>query len=310
MNNCVFVRVDNRKYVTRAEKAKLCIYKCFNKVRIEKHKRGIIILIPLNYLKDKKKIRKQIEKIFLKEKNSHIIYANGIEEDLNCSKILRNYTGKILMKKLVFQIIESIYNIVNERVELDDIYVFMNEYNIENLRIIDELVNMFKTVNIITSSIFKFKVLEKKYEREGILITVSNNKRKSAIKAGIILNVDFDNKSFNKYCINSNAIVINLNKEKITENSYFNGVIVNDYNIEINEDEKVYVEEFYGKIDFKMWVEFMMEEMKENAVDELIEKNQIKINKLVGIRGVISSKEIENNYKIFKNLYKKSSINY
>ena len=101
-----------------------------------------------------------------------------------------------------------------------------------------------------------------------------------------------------------------MNKEKITENSYFNGVIVNDYNIEINEDEKVYVEEFYGKIDFKMWVEFMMEEMKENAVDELIEKNQIKINKLVGIRGVISSKEIENNYKIFKNLYKKSRINY
>lgn len=309
MNNCVFVRVDNRKYVTKRERAKSYLCKCFNKVRIEKYKNGIIVLIPSNYLKNKQRIRRQVEKVFLKEKNSYIIYSKGIEETLNCSKILRKYTGKILMKKLIFQIIELIYSIVPGRTELDDIYVFLNAYSPENIRIIEEFVSKFKNVNIITSNISKFKILEKKYEREGILITVSNNKRKSAVKAGVIVNVDFDNKSFNKYVINTNAIVINLNNEKNMGNSHFNGIIVNNYNI-VYKNVKDYVEEFFGEIDLKFWLEYKMDEIGETFVEELLTQKQIEIGQLIGIRGVLSPKEIEKNYKVFKNQYKKSSINY
>ena len=310
MSNCVFVRVDNREFATRKEKIKSYFGRLFYKIRIERCKDGIIILLPTNYKKYKRRIRRQVEKNFLKEKQLHVIYAEEIEQELNCSELLKKYTGKILMKKLIFQIIELIYNIVHERKEMDDIYVFLNEYSVENLKIIDECVNKFKNVNLITSNITKFKRLERKYEKEGILITVSNNKRKGATKAGIIINVDLDNKSFNKYNINSNAIIINLSKEKNFGTSNFNGVIINDYNIKMNIDETVYMEEFYGNINLKMWLEYKTEELEASLCNELIKEKQVKINQLIGIRGIIEPKEIQNNYKIFKNLNKKSTINY
>ncbi len=58
----------------------------------------------------------------------------------------------------------------------------------------------------------------------GIAITITNNKRKSLLKAKIIINMDFDEELINSFNLNSKALVIQLNKEIYIKSKLFNGI--------------------------------------------------------------------------------------
>lgn len=89
----------------------------------------------------------------------------------------------------------------------------------------------------------ELKKIEKEiYEKEGILILVSNNQKKSLLKPAIILNLDFNKVVLNKYKINENSIIINLEGDMKIENKRFNGICINDYDIETGREEIIWRE--------------------------------------------------------------------
>ena len=108
----------------------------------------------------------------------------------------------------------------------------LTDYTIENLK---TFANEYKTLNIVTNHIDKFKKIEDKiYEEQGLRITVTNNKKKSLLKSKIILNIDFPKELLNKYIIFDEAIIVNVNGNMKIEKKRFNGMVINDYEIVIN----------------------------------------------------------------------------
>ena len=72
----------------------------------------------------------------------------------------------------------------------------------------------------------------------GIMITIVNNKKKSLMKSKIILNIDFPNELINKYMIKEDAIIINVPGKVKINRKRFNGLIVNNYEIDFRDDIK------------------------------------------------------------------------
>ncbi len=77
---------------------------------------------------------------------------------------------------------------------------------------IKKIIREYKSVNIVTNDIGKFKKIEEQIlEKEGIAINVTSNKKKGLMRSQIILNVDFPTNLINQCNIPDNAVIINLN---------------------------------------------------------------------------------------------------
>ena len=82
--------------------------------------------------------------------------------------------------------------------------------------------------------------------------------------------------------------------------NYFNGIIINDFNIDINEDMKIYIEEFYGNINYKIFIESCISDIFNNSFDTFINDYNLKISELIGTRGIVEKQEFLINYKMKK----------
>ena len=109
---------------------------------------------------------------------------------------------------------------------------------------------------------------------------IMNNKKKSLAKAKIIVNIDFPQELINQHIIYEKAIIIDCYENIIINKKRFNGVILQDYDIDIKdinkyilENEKYYRKELYE-------AEFYKKQPYENIRDK-IQKDGIKINKLL-----------------------------
>lgn len=144
-------------------------------------------------------------------------------------------------------------------------------------------IKQYKRVNIVTNHIEKFKKIEKQIlEDEGVMITVTNNKKKSLSKSKIILNVDFPTELINKYQIYDEAIIINLKGNVKINKKRFNGININEYEIDFKRKSEfdheikkkyklseIYEVDFYKKTTYK------------NIIDKL-EKDKVRIVSLKG----------------------------
>lgn len=296
VNRIGFVRKDNRKYEKRIEKICKFIRKIFLKVKIEYIQNDVMFLIP-NYKENSKfilkiisqKIKKYVDKIGITE----LIF----EDNLNYlrDKLDRYFIsdGKLIMKKNLIGIFEYIFKISKKNINLENVYVLVNEYNKQNTYIINELIEKFKTVNIITENIKKYRRMENYWFNEGILITVSNNKRKSLKNAKYIINIDFDKNKILMYNINSNSIIINLSYEDIKPKSNFNGVLINNIELKIDKNKEDFINEFYGNINKKIFLETIIKKnIKELDYIKKINYNyNVKISELIGTRGRLENNE-------------------
>lgn len=145
--------------------------------------------------------------------------------------------GRWLFEILVPDIIE--YVIEKKKIEKANISVLINDFTdveIENIKI---LARKYKSVNIVTNHIEKFRKIEQDLEeREGIIITLTNNKKKSLMKSGLILNVDFPKELLNKYNLREDAIIVNVKGKMKINKKRFNGLNVQDYEIDFRDDRK------------------------------------------------------------------------
>lgn len=241
-----------------------------NKVKKEKNKIVIYSNLHKKNVKRKIKIVKKVLKLL--NQNEKIIVSKEIKSDKEFMNLLYSesidiYTSKELFRKLLSKVLDYIINHENLKREETEIWITTNEYVEE----IEDLANNFKRINIVTSHFEKFKKIEEKlYDEKGIILTLTNNKRKSLAKAKIVVNLDFSEEILNKYNIYDKAIIVNF-EEKININKKrFNGILIDNYELyqKIAGFEKYYINDIIEDLEFKN--EINIDDLK---INKLITKN-------------------------------------
>ena len=243
-------------------------------------------------LEKEKNIRKLIKKL-TKNKITNVVLSKELCENQKLINSLNSnninlFDGRWLEKYLLIQILEYIVRQKEVKKEETEIAVTINQITDISVEIIKIIAKQFKRLTIVTNHIEKFKKIENElFDKEGILIVVSNNQKKSLLKPQIVLNMDFNKDVLNKYKINENAIIINLEGGMKIENKRFNGININDYEIEVGREEVIWrqnMKDFRTK-DLVEAVLYMRDSF--DNICSKIKKNKIIIKELYGINGKI-----------------------
>ena len=218
--------------------------KMFSILKLEQDK----IILPINE-----------EKLEIKKANKLAIKTKKILDIANCNKIilskkikdqplyinyLNSYNIEIVDRKWLFEvlshkIIEYILKVKKIKKEDVSISILINKITETSLYNIRKIAKSYKRVNIVTNHIELFKKMEKQIlDEDGIMMTITNNKRKSLSKSNIILNIDFPQELINQYNIYEEAIIVNIQGNIKIKKKRFNGICINDYEIQVLNDEE------------------------------------------------------------------------
>lgn len=224
------------------------IEKIFLKIKIQKN----TIIVPIEENMEEKNIEKiaqKTQKIIKKLSNSKkIIVSRNIKKNSRYIRYLNSYgmdisDGRWLFNILLVDIIDFI--VKKQEMKKVNISVLINDLNDIEFQNIKLLAQKYSTINIVTNHINKFKKLENDLQKEGIIVTITNNKKKSLMKSQIIINIDFPKEMFNKYRVNESATIVNVKRPMKIMQKRFEGITVNDY--EINFNSEVCDEKFFDK---------------------------------------------------------------
>ena len=247
------------------------------------------IILPIDENTKEKQIEKmsiKTNKIIQKYSNSKkIVLSKEMVKEQEYINYLNTYGLEIQDGKWLFEILLpdiTQYIINKKKIEKVNISIMINdltEIELENIKI---LARKYKLINIVTNHIEKFKKLEKSLEEdEGIIITITNNKKKSLMKSQIILNIDFPKELVNKYNIQDEATIVNVKgKIKITKKR-FNGLNINDYEIDFRDDKKnskALNNKFYLK---DLYESELYKKQKLSEIREKIKNDKVIIKKLI-----------------------------
>ena len=203
--------------------------------------------------------------------------------------------GRWLFKFLVMQILEYISKC--QDISIDKFKIALVTDNNDDLitYYIEELCNKTKKLKIITGHREKFHNLEEKlYYHDGVVLEISNNKRKALQDIDIIFNFGLEEDKINKYKISEKSIIINL-KEKIQiKSKRFSGININYYQIDFNNrliENLEWTKEFEKEDLYESYIY-----RKGNIIDiaKGIIKDNLEIKSLIGNKGSISEKEYQN----------------
>lgn len=211
------------------------------------------------------------------------------KEELSNFKIIN---GKVVMEREIEAVLEKILK--ENPLALQDIYILTNTYKENSISIIKKLAPKVKSMNIITKQIAKYETLAELLEKEGIILNVANNKRKSLKKAQFIINVDLSQEEIEEYTIFRNSIIINLTQEKIKKLKGFEGIFIQEIEIELEEKEP-----FESS---NLLEHFRKIELYESIKDIRKQEEKVKITTLYGNNGKISEKELRNVQKTLTNI--------
>ena len=270
-------------YIQKKDKPKVAI----KKIRIEQDNCKIYL-----NLEKEKNIKKVINKLLKSEIENVVLSKELVENKEFVNAINANginiFDGKWLKKYLSIQILDYIVTKKQVQKEQTEIAITVNQITDISIEIIKVLSKQYKRVTVVTNHLDKLRKIEKEiYDKEGILIIISNNHKKSLLKTQFILNMDFNKEVLNKYRINENAIIINLEGDmKITEKR-FNGINVNDYEIDVGREEMIWREnmQMFRNKDL-LEASLYMKDTFEN-ITKKINKNKVSITELYGINGKI-----------------------
>lgn len=231
-------------YIQETDKPKL-ILKMLNIPIVKEDK----IILPIEEekisIKKAERLAKRTIAILEKANNQKIVLSKKTSKQEDYVNFLNSYGAKIiegrwLFKALTLKALD--YVVEKKRLKKEEIQlsILINEIEPNMLENIKQIVKQYKRVNIVTNHFEKFKNIEQQiFEEDGIMITVTNNKKKSLAKSQIILNVDFPKELINKYKIFEEAIIINLNGNVAITSKRFNGINIVDYEIDFE-----YIDDF------------------------------------------------------------------
>lgn len=232
-------------YIQESDKPVL-VAKMFNIIELVEDK--IILPVSSKEIIDNRKANtlvKRIKKILEKTDCKTVIVSKYLKGQEKFMELLSNYMinvidGKWLFSVLSDRVLDYIVKKKNLKKEEVNISFLVNkdysDYLIENIK---KVVNTYKSINIVTPNLGKFKKLERDIlEKEGTMITVTNNKKKSLMRSKIILNFDFKTNEINKYNIPDDSIIVNFKGDVDINKKRFNGLNINDYEISYENSEE------------------------------------------------------------------------
>lgn len=272
------------------------ILRFFNVLKLDKDK----IVLPIQ---DEQIDEKQAQKLSIKTKKildmsncNKVILSKEIKKQDNYVNFINSYNieivdGKWLFELLACKVIEYIKSKKNINEQELSIAILVNTITESSLYNIKEIAKKYKKVNIVTNHIEKFKKIENQIlDEDGLMITVVNNKRKSLAKTKVVLNMDFPQELVNQYNIYEEAVVVNIQGNVKIKKKRFNGVCINDYEIEklksfddldYDYDKEIYFEQkdiYEASIYKKQPIENVMRK---------INKDKIEIKRLVGENNIL-----------------------
>lgn len=296
-------------------------------IKKEQYDVGTVFKIPRN-IKEKKqekfihKFINELKKVkidtvvFSEEIINSNLYEGIVDEICKVNKRIVN--GKRLMQYMNFDIFEYILKIQKEPMNKQDVFFMIKKDNNMDLQFLEPYIENCKTVNIVTNDMERFKkVQDNLYEKEDILISVSNNKNKALKKAKYIFNVNMKKSEMKKYKIDRNAIIINLKENVKIDDTSFEGININYFQISIPDDYiekyevfckenefdivKIYESILLRKIQSQKAKSVMLSKTdlkkRKNIEADIIKKDNVKITGLIGNNGRIDENEIIKNAK-------------
>ena len=293
-----YIREFDTSYLGYKEKLVLRFKFLFGIIKKEYVNNTLVYLLPItkSMKLNKRKIRRiatrlnnllyknDIEDVVL----SNYLYNNELFKNLLYGQNINIFNGKKLFKYMTYNILEYICNIKNEDINSKEVSILINDLTPKNMQNIIYIANKIKRINIVTNHINSFKSLENKlYNDFGIIITISNNKKKSLLESKTIINFDFPNEIINKYSINNNAIIINIPEDIKINTKKFNGILINNFKISI--PPKYKISEFSDEVIY----ESLVYKMNFVSIKKTIKNDNIKIEGLIGNCGEISKSEIK-----------------
>ena len=234
------------------------------------------------------------------EKLRKLIKKDNIKQ-VACEEEIQQYVDKKILidekdiiKYLILEILEYIFEIQGKKMEQEDIYFLINkdeDIYLENIKTLSE---KFKTTNIITEELSKFqKIVENIFEEE-TTIYLSNNKRKSLRRAKYIVNFDYGIGEIEKYNINRTAILINIEQKVKIESMAFEGISINNVNIQIPDELIEHFGRLMEKINKNILYMSLVNQKQELArIKDRIKEDNIHILNLIGDKGIISQEEFK-----------------
>ena len=276
-----------------------------NSITVKQIQGGILLILPFSIEKCDEKLPKAMKHVQKLTKNYQITSLVLAEELKKSSYFLEKENifqkqvhiidGKGLMPYLLKEMIEYILKIQQKPIELEDIYLCMKQNSKIHLDNIYYLTHYFKTVNIVTPNITTFqKMADTIEEKEKIVITVSNNKKKSLKRARIIVNFDFEEKEFKKYTIFRRAILITLNNSNPYEGIGFDGIQIRHIGVDIGKELKDFFSKYHllETCSLTSLCESLINHKQEFLqVKKQLKKEKVEVVKLYGTKGKIEKKQ-------------------
>ena len=266
------------------------ILKIFNIIKLTQDK--IILPICENEIipiKRAKKLAKKTKKILEKTLSKRVVISTKIKEQKDYMKILKDsceidiIDGSWLFEILSCKILD--YIVKNKKMKKEELSVsiLVNDLTENTIFNIRQIAKEYKSVNIITKYMEKFKKIEEQIlQEDGIMITIGNNKKKGLSKSNIILNIDFSSKMLSEYNIYEEAIIVNVKENVVITKKRYNGININNYDITY---ENFYNYDYDKSTKYKACEIYEAQINKKQPPKEImkkIKKDKVKITKLFG----------------------------
>ena len=251
----------------------------------------------------KSKIKQKLLLRYINRKKKNcacIVIGKDLKQDVELIEKIESIQipisdGRWLFKFLVVQILEYISTCQNINIKELKVALVTNENNDLISYYIRELTEKSNKIKIITNHREKFHIIEEElYYNKGIVLEISNNKRKGLQDVDVIFNFDFEEDKINRYKLNDNAILINF-KEKVNINSKrFSGVNIHSYEIDFENR----IMSLFGWIknfeNTELYESYLYRNDKIANIEQDIINDKVIIKSLIGIKGRIKQEEYKN----------------
>ena len=282
------VEGEDMYYIKEIDKPNKLL-KIGNWIRVKNNE--IILPIQGEEIKSKQaqKLSIKTRKILQKRNTNKIILSKEIKKQEDYCNDLYSYgfdipDGKWLWEILSCESLDYIVEKQNLKKQELMVSILVNQLSESTLQNIKQLVKEYKRINIVTNHMQQLKRLEDEMlEQEGMMITVTNNKKKSLLKTNFILNIDFPTELINQYQIKEDAVILNIQGNVKIKKKRFSGICINNYEI-----KKIQGLE-YEDIENQFWNKDIYEAYfyKRQPIEEIkkkIRKDNVQIAWLQGLR--------------------------
>lgn len=280
----------------------------FHRIEIRNFDNNYVIAIPDKYRKrEKQKLVKYIQKL----KIDAIVFSKDFEEEFKleiCNMLSKTNVqiliGKKLMEFMEYEIVKYVLDKQNTNSKQEDVYIIFKKTDKLNLDFLKKFIENFRMVNVVTNDIEKLKrIQENLLDDEGTLISVSNNKKKALKRAKYIVNINLNKEELNKYTVNRDAIIINIQENVKYDKTSFDGININYFDIQCPDEFVEIFEQIGENFDIVQMYESMIfrDNMHKTQLDNVykrISEDGIQITGLIGNNGKITDEELQKIHKL------------